>query len=37
MIRMLYIAVMDVATSVIVRAQAFVLQVFIASMIRSFE
>ena len=37
MIRMLYMAVIDVAISVINRAQALVLQVLIASIIRSFE
>ncbi len=37
MIRMLYIAVREVAISVISRAQALVLQVLIASIIRSFE
>lgn len=34
---MLYIAVMDVAISVMSRAQALVLQVLIASIIRSLE
>lgn len=34
---MLYMAVMDVAISVIRRAQALVLHVLMASMIRSFE
>lgn len=34
---MLYMAVIDVAISVISRAQALVLQVLIASMIKSFE
>lgn len=34
---MLYIAVMDVAIRVIMRAQALVLHVLIDSMIRSFE
>lgn len=37
MIRMLYIAVIEVAISVISRAQVLVLQVLIASIIRSFE
>lgn len=37
MIRMLYIAVIEVAIRVISRAQALVLQVLIASIIRSFE
>lgn len=34
---MLYMAVMDVAIRVIIRAQALVLHVLIDSMIRSFE
>lgn len=34
---MLYTAVMDVAIRVIIRAQALVLHVLMASMIRSFE
>lgn len=34
---MLYTAVMDVAIKVIVRAQALVLHVLMASMMRSFE
>lgn len=34
---MLYTAVMDVAIKVIIRAQALVLHVFLASMTRSFE
>lgn len=37
MIRMLYIAVIDVAIRVTNRAQALVLQVLMASMIKSFE
>jgi hypothetical protein len=34
---MLYTAVMDVAIKVIIRAQALVLHVLMASMMRSFE
>jgi hypothetical protein len=36
-IRILYIAVIEVVISVISRAQALVLQVLIASIIKSFE